>query len=284
MLVVRKTTQGLVAAVGSDRVVASCPLVAGAKVVSVSGELHVLGSEGVDTDNFSAYGISGELVPVMDADSQLSVDALWDNMVVKPGNPSTAAATASVDWDFDSADGDPDVEVGLADVNDLTGLLDPNKEIIPPTIEWLSFAKGTPVPVVAGTPDTYTPRSFKTFRGRGVTADMPSFALIAFSAPSLDETSATVETQTGDSKTWAILENLRNVMQDFWRINVGLIESNAESPYSDISSAVTNLVSPDSIAVAGMLVALEYRVLCTTTWVVDFPGTEVPNVLDGNNE
>lgn len=284
MLVVRKTTFAQVIAAGTDEVIASCPLVGGAKVKTVTGELHVLGPESTEADNFFAYGISGELVPIMDPDATIDLNALWDQMVVKPNNPSTTAGGQAIDWDFDSADADPDVEVGLADINDLAGQLDPNTSIIPPTIEWLSAAKGTPFGVIAGTPDSYTPRSFKTFRGRPVMADGPSHALIAFSAPSLDETQTAIEALTGTPTKWSILENLRNVMQDFWRINVGMIEAGAESPYADISTAVANLVAPDSSADAGMLVPLAWRVLCLCTWVIDFPGSEVPTVLDGNNE
>ena len=144
MLIIRNTTTLGVVPAGTDKVAAWAEIPGGGKLVSVAGELHVVGSEGQPIDKFNAFGFSGELVPLMDPDTSVSLDSLWDQMVTKPVEPTISANTSAVDWDFDTADTAPDVEPGEVDMNDLTGLLDPTKSIIPPTIEWMSVAKGTP--------------------------------------------------------------------------------------------------------------------------------------------
>lgn len=254
-------------------------------MLGVQGEIHVIGAEAVPVNLFSAYGFSGELVPVVDPDSAITLDALWDNVVTKTVDPTEAAATNVTDFDWDTADGTPDVEPGEVDVNDLSGLLDSTKEIFAPRIEWMSFAKGNPIAVAPGSPDTYTPRSFKSFRSSKVlVADMPSYALIAFSNPSLDQEATAFSTHATTSD-WAILENLRNVMNDFWRINTGMVEAGAESPYAQISSAIGDLVSPVMVNPAASLVnPATYTVMCHATWLLDLPGSSIPDTLDPNNE
>lgn len=262
------------------------PIPMGGKLLSVHGELHILGTQDANTRKFSAYGFSGELVPIIDPDAALNINTVWDNMVTKPVVPTSLAATSTVDFDFDSTSNGPDVEPGEVDVNDMTGLLDPNKSIMDPHIEWLSAAKGTP----AGhsqtqSDDTYTPRSYKTFRSqRAIKADLSSYALLAISSPALDRDAVTALTNENPLQ-WAILENLHNVMNDFWRINVGMIESSAESPYSEISEAIGDLVSPDMINPSStMLEPMAYSVLCTAEWLLDMPNSSIPNVLDAKNE
>lgn len=284
MLVIRNTTVLTAIAAGNDVVVATCPMVQGAKLISVAGELHVIGAEAAPVNQFQAYGFSGEVIPVRDPDTAIDINTLWDQMVTKTVVPTILAGTAVLEFDFDTTDISPDVEPGEVDIHDLTGLLDPTTQIIAPVIEWLSAAKGTPMAVAAGTPDTYTPKSYKTFRSlRKITALEPSFACLAISSPSLDVTEGTFTTPTTPT-SWAILENLRNVMNDFWRINAGLVETGAESPYADISSEIGDLVSPPMVNASGSLDAMTYTVLCKSTWTLDFPGSSIPSRLDANNE
>lgn len=284
MLVIRNTTTVDTVPAGQDKVAAWAPIPQGGKLISVAGEVHVIGTEGRPVNKFAAYGWSGELVPIMDPDTSIGLNTLWDNMVVKPVEPTTSAGNSTVDWDFETANQEPDVEPGEVDIVDLTGLVDPTKSIMDPQIEWLSAAKGTPIAVFGATPDTYTPRSYKTFRSsRGLVADMPSYALLAFSSPLLGDTQSSVSTPS-TIKKWAILENLRNVMEDFWRINTGMIEAGAEDPYSLISTNVANLVAPDMVDPSDLMDPQTYTFMCRATWVLEFPGSSIPNTLEGNNE
>jgi len=284
VIVIRNTTSLGTVGVGADTVCAVAPMAAGAKLISVVGELHVIGAEAAPIDQFAAYGFSGEVIPVMDPDSAEDINALWDKMVTKTVLPTILAGTPTLEFDFDTADVSPDVEPGEVDMHDLTGMLDPTNQIIAPVIEWMSSAKGTPMAVVAGTPDTYTPRSYKTFRSmRKVVADMSSFACLAISSPSLDVKGTSFQTPA-TPQHWAILENLRNVMQDFWRINAGMIEAGAESPYAEISTQIGNLVAPEMVEAAVRLDPMLFVFMCRATWTIEFDPLSIPNTLDANNE
>lgn len=223
------------------------------------------------------------MVPIVDPDSAIDINTLWDNMVTKPVVPTQAAATSTVDFDWDTADAGPDTEPGEVDVNELLGLLDPTKQIFPPTLEWMSFAKGNPISVAAATPDTYTPRSFKTFRStRRLRGDGSSYALLAVSSPSLDREQVT-ETIDASASAWAILENIKNVMNDMWKAQVGLMDVGAEGPYSDISAKIADLVAPAPInPSASLLDPMQYTCFCIADWVLEIPDTTIPSTLDAN--
>lgn len=264
--------------------VAWAPIPDGAKLLSVTGELHVIGSEAAPTNQLSAYGFSGELVPVIDPDGSIDINTLWDNMVTKPVDPTTTASTTMLEFDFDTGQTDPDVEPGDIDLQDLTGLLDPTKQIFSPHIEWMSFAKGAPIATAAGTPDTYTPRSYKTFRSmRTLEAEGASYALLAVSSPLLGD-EQTGENIESTPKAWAIMENIRNVMEDLWKMQVGMVEAGAESPYAEGVSFIAELLAPKMINPASTLLdPMQLTVFCMADWVLEFPGNSIPNTLDAKS-
>jgi len=285
--VIRNTTQTMILALGTDEVCAACPVPAGGKLLSVQGEVHVIGLEAAPTTQFAAFGFSGELIEITDPDTAVTMDVLWDQHVTKTVDPTETAGISTVDFDWDTVDTSPDVEPGEVDANDMTGLFERTKEIFAPQIEWMSFAKGQPVAVAAASPDTYTPRAFKTFRSqKTLMADTPSYALLALSSPALDQhENEAARVTLGNAQRWAILENLRNVMNDFWRINTGMVEAGAESPYAVISSAIGDLVSPLMIDPdTTLLDPMSYTALCRATWVLDLPGSSIPSTLAANNE
>lgn len=269
---------------GEDHVVAWCPMPDGAKLLGVQGELHIIGAEAAPSNQLSAYGFSGELVPIVDPDSGIDINTLWDNMVTKPVAPTTTAATVTVDFDWDTADAAPDTEPGEVDMNDLLGLLDPTKQIFAPHIEWMSFAKGNPIATTAGSPDTYTPRDFKRYRSsRRLIADGASYALLAVSSPDLDNDDTTETTLTSPN-SWGIMENIRNVMNDMWRMQTGMIEAGAESPYDLVSTIVGDWVAPNMIdPVSTLLDPMQHTAFCIADWVLEVPDSGIPRTLDANN-
>ena len=83
------------------------------------------------------------------------------------------------------------------------------------------------------------------------------------------------------SRDWAMLSNLRNVMEDFWRINTGMVESGAESPYAIASSRIEDLAVPKLVQpTTDILTEDTYTVLCRALWVLDFPDSMVKGVID----
>lgn len=256
----------------------------GSKLLAVRGELHVVGAEAAPTNQLSAYGFSGEVIPIVDPDGGIDINTLWDNMVTKPIQMSETAGVSTVDFDFDTTDPTPDTEPGEVDTNDMFGLLDPTKEIFAPHLEWMSFAKGAPIATTAGTPDTYTPRDYKTFNStRRLMADGPSYAMLAVSSPSLDNSDTTELTETPAS-AWGIMENVEMAMDQMLLMQTGIVEAGAESPYVDITTIIGDWLAPDMINPSSSLLdPMQHTVFCIADWIIDVPNSGIPNVLDANN-
>ena len=170
------------------------------------------------------------------------------------------------------------------DVNAVSGFPDQGSDIFKAMLHHLSFAqagKGW----AAGSPDTYVPTDVKTFRSqrRIGAGKLPAYAMLAFSSPGIDdeEVAHTMLGGTTAARDWALLSNLRNVMQDFWRMNTGMIESGAESPYTEASQAIENLAAPELVQPAtDILVEDTYTVVCQAEWVLNFPDSFVKGVID----
>lgn len=270
-------------AANADKVVAWAPIPPGGTLVGVTGEIHVMGAEARTIVETSVYGFSGRVEPVIDPDGVLNMDTFWDNMVSKPGSVAIDG-TVQLDYDWDTTDTDPDVSIGEMDINAVSGMPDQGSDIFKAQLEHLSFAKNGRG-WAAGTPDTWVPTDYKTFRSsKKISAGkLPAYAMLAFSSPIIDqeETAHTMLGGADSARDWALLSNLRNVMQDFWRINTGMIEAGAESPYAEASLAIENLAAPEIVQPATAIIKTDsFTVVCQTQWVLEFPDSMVKGVID----
>lgn len=286
MKIIRRTVMAGLIAAGADSVVAFAPVPPGGTLEAVTGELHLIGpaaATGVtDTDSFSAFGFGGELVADPDPENTIALDALWDTMVSKPVTMNVTAALGTAEWDWDTADLSPQVELGVMNQNQLTGMGDPTKTIMEPRFEFTSFAKGRQGGFQAGTPGFYQPTAYKTFRSqRKLRAEkFPHYALLALSSPDMDE-EQTTKTTLADIQPWAILSHLREAMQDMWKIQIpGLTQSGAVSPYDQMSLAIENLVAPEMIQPAtDLIIPTAWTWMCSAAFVLDFPDSVLPRTL-----
>lgn len=281
MIVSRMTLQASAGpAAGQDEVISFAPMPEGSRLLNVHGELHLIGAEGSNTRYFTGYGFGGEFIPDTDIDTVNSMDSMWDKYVTKSVVATPLAATTMVDWDWDTADPNSFLEPGELDINDLVNFSNPTKEIFAPRLEMLSYAKGAPTGVTAESPDKYTPRDFKTFNSsRRLVADMDGWAMLALARPAFDKRTGSARNTYGNAYSWAILRNLRNVLGDFWRINTGMVDSGAESPYDLISAAVQDLVVPVVQDDVGLFFGLDFNYLTKVTWTIDYPGDSIPKSI-----
>lgn len=267
-----------------DRVVVSMPLPKGGKLISVHGEVHIIGEEDQPTNRFMAWGMSGVLVPIPDPETAITFNALWDNVVVKAADPTLVAATNLLDFDWDTANTGPEIEPGEMDIDALLGLTQGQKEFIPPRLSWMSWAKGRQGGFIAGTPDDYLPSDFKTYRSkRALVADVPSALMIAVSSPVLDEVELlAANTTPASSAQWYQLQNMDETMRDFAKMQAGLTDAGAISPYFDATALIADLVARDMLDESGTLFnSVSWTTLVTATWLLDFPGNSLPKTLDG---
>lgn len=284
MRVIRKTTAALSIAVGADEVLGWAPLPTGASLVSVTGELHIVGFENRAIAQFAAFGMSGYVIPVVDPTNAITIKETWDTMVIKSQDPTLTAASNTLDYEWDVADTTPTVTPGEMRAETMMGLGDEKqKEFFPPRIEWLSFAKGPQAGFVAGTPDAWSPTALRRFRSRRrLTATEPSYAMIAVTNPLLADV-VSVENTLDTPAKWAMLANLRNILGDFWRMQTGLTEAGAESPYADVTTAIRELTAPDMLDETSTLFddTNPITALMDCTWELEMPDNTIPRTLDG---
>lgn len=280
MRVISRTIGAASIAVGTDVVVGWCPVPQGGRVLSVQGELHVIGAEESSVIRFQPWGYSAHLVPVDDAETELDIQTLWDQVVVKSLDPSASAGTVTVDLDTDTADTTVEIEPGEMDINELLGLTIEEKELIAPTLRWMSWAKSRQGGFVAGTPDGYLPSDFESFRSRRkLVADAPSMALIGVSNPSADEEVTSITTP-GTVGEWGILGNMELALEQMLLGQIGLTEIGAETPYADIAGFIAELAAPDMLTPTSVITAVTLTVMCQATWLIDLPDTSIPRTID----
>lgn len=283
---IRRTIASRDIAVGSDEPLAWAPMSEGMSLVSVTGSLHVLGPEAIPINLFAAYGFSGYVMPVIEPEGgSVGAKATWDTMVTKAVDLVETAATQQIDYDWDTADAGPNIEPGELDPSGLLGIGEEvTKTIIQPRLEMVSWANSRQGGWVAGAPDVYNPSDFKTFRSQQrITADRPSMALLAVSAPSMTDVSEGMNAfETTGMQNWGMLENLDEVMRFALMAALGLTEAGAETPYGDMASFIQELVAPDmSDESSTHYVANIWRVMCEATWVFELEGSDIPRTLDG---
>lgn len=267
---------------GTDQVHAWAPLPEGALVHSVQGEIHMMGPEATPIDTFVGWGFSAHVVPVDEMETGLDVQTLWDQTVVKSRDVTTSAGTPIVDFDIDTADTTNEIEPGEMDMNELLGLSVNDKELIAPTLRFVSFAKNRQGGWVAGTPDKYVPTDYVTFRSRRkLKADVPSMALLGISAPVMDDQATSILTP-GSVGEWGVLSNMRLAMNQLLLGQLGLMEIGAETPYGDISTFIEELAAP--VVLEGTTARFgnaSWVPLVVATWHLELPSSSIPGMIDG---
>lgn len=282
MRVFRRTNTYRQVAAGTDVVVGHCPLPAGAQLIQTWGKLHMIASTKSTVTRAVGYGFSGHVLPILDPDNALPVDTLWDYQVTKAVDPTTVAATIGAEFDWDTTNTTPELEPGELDLERVMGLYRDKTEFIDPRFQLLTWANARQGAYEeSGT--SYTPTDFKSVRStRRMEVDTPSYALVGVSSPSMDD-QVTAESTIATPGEWAIMENLESALDDFWKIQTGLIEVGAESPYSDISLLLEDLIAPPIFTPVSpdLIDIVAWNAYCEMTWEIDIPRRSFGSTLAG---
>jgi len=285
MKIIARTIGARAVASNTDRVLLAMPIPKGGVLESVQGELHILAStEDQPIAKIMAYGITGEMVPIVAADGPTEYQDIWDNVVIKALDPTQSAGTIRLDFDWDTAVTSPAVEPGEIDTDRLLGMTQGQKTFLGPTLEWISWAKNRQGGYTAGTPDDWQPSDFKTFRSRKrLVADGPSAALIAVSSPSLDDLrEEAAHLSPATESQWYMMQNMRDTMNEVGKFQAGLSELTAETPGLDASALIEELIAPSMLDEnTTIYLATGWIAFASATWVIDFPNSSIPNTLDG---
>lgn len=256
----------------TDGVIAWAAIPPGGKLVRSGVEVSITGGEqSVQTAQF--YGMSGQVVPVVDPDAAENVNDLWDLMVAKAKPLNLTAGTTTIDMDTIVEDTDPEYQ------------LSENKweEMINGSLGQTEFMRRRGMVTFAKNPvgfreidsaiDLYVPTEyFRKMSNKVVKVDKPSYALVGFSNPTTTSTQTTVATLNTVNE-WFQLQYLQDTLVDAMKQMVGLTEPGAESPYTFATTLIKEVTQPLALELtSGAFVNANWNIFCRAFFDIEVPG------------
>lgn len=202
--------------------------------------LHNNGSVFSVKNDVLMYGFEGWILPLLDPDSAINFNTLWDNLVPKDTD------TEVLDLDTGAADATPFFEPGEIDWTTVLDVgLRPRK--IYGRYKMLSWTNAAHKIQDAATPfasewtagDMFNIRIRKKMHIR-----QPSVLVFALASPSMDDTTATVETALAEPQ----LSQVKYMEETLERAHlhlIGLTEATAETPFEEATALIKTHLEPD---------------------------------------
>lgn len=266
----------------SDRVIAHCPIPSESTQNNVWGEVHVMNNDGFFIESAILYGADGYVLPLPDPDTADSIDDIWDRLVDK----DSAVANAALDIDTTSIVGSPSFEAGELDLNalaDMHSFDDDNHWYKRRKI--LSFANSpTGFHWVTGGVSTFSPRDlFKVRSRRSIRSELHAESLFGMTIPALTSTTSTVPNTPADEAAWLSEKYLEIILEQAWMFLVGLVETGAETPWTDAATFVEGLLEPAPFEDdTGAWLTDTLRVFSTWTFDITVPGRREFNIISAS--
>lgn len=255
-----------VIAPAADQVIAAYPIPAGATLNNMWMDIHVLATAAIARTSASMYGIHGYILPVLDPDSGITPDAMWDTQI-----PKDAPLTSdSIDVDTVDAVTAPLFEIGETNAESLIEVGVAPHQVFSRE-EMITFAvnKGG----WEHTADDYLPTAhFKAKISKSYHAQVPSFLLLAVSNPDT-LASAVAYPVLNSSAEWAQLKYLGLTLELAMIDLIGLTESGAESPYEDSLARLSDYLELVFEETAAAFTNPTWRVFCKSSADITVPGT-----------
>lgn len=235
---VRRLGQATVAS-NSDKVLTSIVLPANTVVHSIKGTLSCVASE-ISVLNACSYWFGGYILPVLDPDSAILADVLWDDLVPKDKD----VATGGFDMDTNPADTTPVDEPGEQSMDMLMGIDPLDIQRVYARRRLITVAD-SPVKFVEGTPDLYLPMDkfhFNIKKPFRVTS--PSMLLMAVSSPVFDDTQVVAGGGPATEQVWVQLQFVKHTMELMWTFLIGLATEGggALTPFDEAANTIANFV------------------------------------------
>lgn len=243
-MIERNSYTGREIGVGEDQVVASMPIPPGGVFMGFRAEVHGIASAPIDMDSAMLSHIRGVIVPMGGSrmDTAISIQTLWDQLVPKDVDLSVVAGADEIDWD-DGAIASPFQEPGQVNFSDLVALGDRPIDIARRNSGLVTLANAGRDPHLDTTRKFQPAFTVRMGSNHKVRVRQASYFLLAVSSPSWDETTNSAVNTIVDAN-WSAL-TYPDVMFDMMLPDIlGLSETGAESPYSDMAAFAVDLVEP----------------------------------------
>ncbi len=228
-------------AVGADRVFFGISLPSDSVIHDINLEVHLRQAEFLSVANVTMYAIEGWILPILDPDSVVNFNTLWDNLVPKDTD------VENVNLDTTGADATPFFEAGEPDFSQMLDIgLRPER--VWSSSRMLTISKGS----VATIQDNQTP--FKARWLPGTTQEIrirkrfhvtqPSALVFAIANPSLDDTTATEPTAMAEDE-WVQTKYIGMVLERAMLHLFGIVEAGAETPWEEATALLKKHLEPD---------------------------------------
>lgn len=250
-----------------DKVVFACPLPAGAKVNNVWFELHVKGGA-LTPNNVMVWGLHGYVLPVLDPDSGITPDAMWDAQI-----PKDKAMSANVlDMDTEAADTDPLISLGDVSIAKIVGMTTA-PEMTFSREKMLSWVNAGGFGGYDKAVNEYFPAELvKGKIASNVRVEVPSYYLLGASIVDNAATQVGWPVINADGE-WTQLQYMEYTLQQAWMSLVGLTEAGAESPFEDAMVLISNYLEVAQEDTAGLWQNTPLVIVGRATFDVTLPGT-----------
>ncbi len=232
----RRRSQKTIAG-GADEILFGISLPSESIIHDIRAQVHVVGSSVQPATSAIMYSIAGYILPVLDPDSAVTLEALWDTLVPKDNDTDT------IDLDTAGADTAPFFEPGEVAFEQVLDIgLQPEK--IYQRNAMLSFAssphKQEDTSVLEWTPSEVVDiRVRKRYR-----VSQPSALVFALAIPAMDDTTGTAVTVAVEDE-WPRLKYIELVLEQSLMQFFGLIEAGAETPWTEAAQLLRQHLEPD---------------------------------------
>lgn len=232
----RRLSQILVPA-GGDQVAVHYPMPSSSRMNSVKLNQHLMWVSGtISILHAVLYGVDGFVIPMIDGDSAINIDTMWDNQVPKDVDQSAGA----FDLDTGTTDTSPAFEVGELDLNSLFNLTTLEPKEVFRRRGMVTYAK-SPTGYDRAGEDYHPIETYSTTIGKKVGTPFPAIWMLGLSSPSLDDTTATVPTAPTEVQ-WGQLQYLTMTLRQAFIDILGLVEAGAETPWAEAAAFIAQLL------------------------------------------
>lgn len=233
----RRRGQRSVAA-GSDKVIFGLSLPGGSRLHNITARLSVAGSGTHVLSKVLAYAMEGWILPVTDPDTGITFDALWDSLVPKDSDIQT------LDLDTENIDDTPFYEPGEVDWSAMFDFVNRPTRIYE---RHRFLTAGHTGHTVINSADAISFMPLDSWqiklRKRYYIAE-PSVVLFALASPSLDDTTATMESALTEAE-WPQVQYIEAVLERAQMQLLGVFEPGAETPWIDAATLLQKHLEPD---------------------------------------
>lgn len=240
---------------------------------SVEMNVRLISEATIPWDQAVYFGVSGYVLPVLDPDTGITQDVLWDNQVPK----DNGIGSDSIDLNTASTSAIPEMEPGLPN---LAQIFDVGRA--PHRLykhEQMITLPDSPIGVFDASPDSYYATKILNIRLQpNIRVSGPSVVIFGLSNPLLNNMTTAKPQTFPDEKGWVRLQYLQNVLELAFRHAVGLTESGAETPWEEAAALIRDVLEPTiHEETAGDFTGVSWQLFHSAKYGVRVPG-EIGNI------